>query len=102
MTSGRRNAIPSHAEALACALVTVRLEAQDDAAKRLALEYAAQLDGGKVDLSKVGRQYLDVLAALGLTPAARAALTKGGERAAPQPTGADDLARLRAECAAAR
>lgn len=95
MTARRRNAVPSHTEALAGALSAVGLEQTDDATKRLALAYAAELDAGTVTLDKVGRQYLDVLGALGLTPAARAALAKLTPQTAT--AGSDDLSRLRAK-----
>lgn len=73
----------------------------DDAAKRLAVAYAEQIDADPAALVKVGHMYLATLAALGLTPAARASLAKGGAAGGGNP-GADDLARLRAERAATR
>ena len=102
MPPRRRQAVPTHTRALAAALSALDLETVDDASKRLALEYAGQIDADPTVLVKIGSHYLAVLAALGLTPAARASLAKGGEHAAPQPTGTDDLARLRAEHAASR
>lgn len=93
MATRRRNAVPSHTEALAGALSAASLDATDDATKRLALAYAAGLDDGSMTLDKIGRHYLDCLGALGLTPAARAALTKLMPQTAT--AGSDDLSRLR-------
>lgn len=93
MTTRRRNAVPSHTEALAVALTAASLDDTDNATKRLALHYAAVLDADPDALPKIGRHYLDCLGALGLTPAARAALTKLMPQTAT--AGSDDLSRLR-------
>lgn len=98
MPPRRRQAVPSHTEALAGALAALDLETVDDAAKRLALGYAAMIDADATALQRVGSHYLAVLAALGLTPAARASLAKGGTDGGTP--GLDDLARLRADRAA--
>jgi len=100
MPPRRRQAVPTHTEALAAALSALDLETVDDATKRLALEYAGQIDGDPAVLVKIGSHYLAVLAALGLTPAARASLAKGGTDGGTP--GLDDLARLRAERATSR
>ena len=101
MPPRKSRSVPSHTEALAFALADLDLAVTDDAAKRLAVSYAQALDEMPGLLEKVGPQYLAVLAALGLTPVARAALAKGVPGAAP-PAGSDQLARLRAERAASR
>ena len=100
MTTGRRNGVPSHTEALAVALANLTLTSADDAAKRLALHYAAGLDDGSLELPRVGKDYLAVLGSLGCTPASRAALTKGGAPGDRSDGGADELSRLRERHAA--
>lgn len=53
-------------------------DVRDDAAERVALGYATMLDElGDEMLPKIGAAYLVVLEALGLTPRARAAATRG-------------------------
>jgi len=100
MPPRRRQSVPSHTEALAGALAALDLETVDDAAKRLALGYASMIDADATALQRIGSHYLAVLAALGLTPAARASLAKGGTDGGTP--GLDDLARLRAERSASR
>ena len=68
---------PSVSRALVAALRAVPLGPEDQAATALAKQYAAQIDDG-ADLSKLGPPLLAVLAALRMTPAARAAVVKGG------------------------
>jgi hypothetical protein len=93
MSTRSRKAVPSHTEALAVALSAASLDDVDHATKRLALSYAAMLDADPEAIAKVGRHYLDCLGALGLTPAARAALAKLIPQTAT--AGSDDLSRLR-------
>lgn len=93
MATRSRKAVPSHTAALAVALSAASLDVVDHATKRLALHYAAVLDADPEAIAKVGRHYLDCLVALGLTPAARAALTKLMPQTAT--AGSDDLSRLR-------
>lgn len=94
MPPRRSSAVPSHAGALASALATVTLGPADDAAKRLALEYAQGLDSGTLELAKIGKDYLAVLAALGLTPAARKAAVSGKEAGGGEAAG-DQLSKYR-------
>ena len=82
--------------ALASALSSATLTAADGAARTLAETYARNIDAGG-DLSKLGPGFLATLAALGMTPAARAALAK---KAAPHDHGHDQLGKLRARNAA--
>lgn len=91
-------------EALNDALAAVQLKPGDAAAVALARAYAAELDvktcpecdrGG--DLAKVGPLLLAVLTALGMTPAARKAVTgKGGTDASSGPSPMDELRQRRA------
>lgn len=69
--------------ALRKALKDVSLEPQDQAAARLALEYAAQIDGGQVAIEKVGPALLSALESLGMTPRARKGIVKGGDGERP-------------------
>ena len=59
------------------ALSANEISAVDKATAELALTYARYIDAGD-ELSKLGPALLSCLAALGMTPAARAALVKGG------------------------
>lgn len=65
------------------ALLALTTEPVDAGAVELALTYARHIDAG-ADLAKLGPALLATLTALGMTPAARAALAKGdsGEPAA--------------------
>lgn len=63
--------------ALRAALRDTDLTGSDGAARALAITYARQLDGGE-DPTRLGPALLAVLTALGMTPAARAALTGKG------------------------
>lgn len=67
----------------------------DRACLELALTYARAIDLGD-DLAKIGPALLACLAALGMTPAARAALAKGGTGAAPTKSPLDELRAKRA------
>lgn len=53
-------------------------DARDDAARALALTYAEQIDADPDLLTDLGPRLLAALDALGLTPKARTAITKGG------------------------
>jgi hypothetical protein len=67
-------------EALNGALAAAELEDQDQALVELALAYAHVLDVNSVGTlvkSPVGRDFLKVLTAMGLTPEARKAVSKG-------------------------
>jgi hypothetical protein len=68
--------LPTYAAALERALSEVDTAPTDGAAVRLAYGYATELDQGG-DHAKVGPLLLACLAALLLTPSARAAATKG-------------------------
>lgn len=77
--------------ALRAALSKVDAKPIDTAAVKLAQGYAKALDEGG-DLSKLGPQLLQMLTALGMTPASRAAVTgKGGIRAQPAASSLDEL-----------
>lgn len=65
--------------ALTAALRGVKVQPVDAAVVELARRYATELDGDG-DLGKLGPQLLACLTALGMTPAARAAVAKGGQR----------------------
>lgn len=85
---------PSVLNALSVALKAAGLGEQDKGAVALAKRYAAHLDTEDADLVKVGPLLLSALTALGLTPAARAAVTKGGEQD-DQPDSVDELRQRR-------
>lgn len=87
----------SLAESLQKSLETLELLPRDDAAVRLATEYATQLDGG-ADAVKMGPAYLACLEALGMTPRARAAIAGRGDPASG--SGTSPLDQLRAKRAA--
>ena len=91
---------PSIARALAASLRDAQLGPRDSAAVVLARRLAAELDAGG-DLVKLGPQFLAVLTSLRLTPAARAAGSKGGTTDGGKSGPVDALARLRAERARA-
>jgi hypothetical protein len=79
--------VATHTECLAASVGTLQVRPADAAVIRAAQEYAAELDAGG-DVTKLGPLYIAALTALGLTPAARAALAgKGvptdGQRANP-------------------
>lgn len=83
---------PSVSRALALALRATRTAPEDAAAVALARHYAALIDETPAALQKIGPLLLSALAALGMTPAARQAVAKGGDPA----RGSDVVARLRA------
>ena len=86
----------SLSQALSDALASHQFNYGDLAAVALAKRYAALLDAGDADTaSDLGPKYLQVLASLGMTPVARAALLKGGDPGGQSASG-DALARLRA------
>lgn len=66
------------ADSLQKSLAVLELTEKDEAAVRLATEYATQLDAG-ADAVKMGPAYLACLEALGMTPRARAAITGRGD-----------------------
>ena len=70
---------PSVARALATALKSAPIAPADAAAVALAKVYAGALDDAddSEDLARAGRLLLPVLNALGMTPSARGAITKG-------------------------
>ncbi len=69
---------PSVSRALVAALRAVPLGPEDQAATALAKGYAAGIDADRAELARLGPPLLAVLAALRMTPAARAAVVKGG------------------------
>lgn len=92
---------PSLLGALESALRSVVLTPADGAAVALAREYAKSIDElGAAAQDKLGGKLLDVLEALGMTPKARAALTKGAEP--PKHSGLDELRARREKRAVAR
>jgi hypothetical protein len=87
----------SHVDSLAAVVELLQLRPEDGAAVRLAQEYAAALDADDADVTKLGPPYLAALTALGLTPAARAALTgRGGAARGERPNPLDELRKRRA------
>lgn len=90
---------PSLARALLAALKAVQLRPEDEAAVALAKRYARVIDADEEQIGKLGRELLTVLAELGMTPRARAAVVgKGvgtGDRGG-QPSRADELRERRA------
>lgn len=76
------------------ALKHVEVTPADKAATELALVYAKEIDLG-LDIPKLGPALLACLAALGMTPAARNALVKGGS-GEPAPSPLDELRDRRA------
>jgi hypothetical protein len=89
----RYAALIEDAERIALELAAIRPEdeAQADQLARLTARVDAQ-----VVAADLGPKLLAALAALGMTPAARASVTKGGTPGVGTPSG-DALARLRAE-----
>lgn len=83
-------------DALRRALDDVSLTPADRAARALAESYAQSIDLGG-DLSKLGPAFLACLTALGMTPAARAALTKGAPVEPARTSPLDELRRRRDE-----
>lgn len=83
---------------LAAALDALPLPPTDQAAVALAERYAHELDAadGAGDVAKLGPPYLAALTALGMTPAARKTLTKGGDTDAAPRNPLDLLAEKRA------
>lgn len=69
--------LATHTECLAASVGTLQARPADAAVIRAAQEYAAELDAGG-DVTKLGPLYIACLTALGLTPAARAALAGRG------------------------
>jgi hypothetical protein len=78
--------------AITAALRETELTGADGAAVALALLYAREMDAG-IAASVNGRQLLEVLTALGMTPRARAAVTKGAQSSdhAPSRSKVDEL-----------
>jgi hypothetical protein len=72
------------------ALAVVPTTDADRGTTELAVTYARSIDDGG-DLAKLGPPLLAALAALGMTPVARAALVKGGTRAGPVASPLDEL-----------
>lgn len=77
------------------AVEVLALTPADQGAVRLALTYAQAIDLGE-PVEKVGPPLLAVLEALGMTPRARAAITKGGTSASPSASPLDELRAKRA------
>lgn len=78
------------------ALATLDLGAGDAAAVALARLLAAEIDSDEADVEKLSPRLLAVLDALGLTPKARAALTKrGGSDDKPASDPLDELRQRR-------
>jgi hypothetical protein len=80
--------------ALDDALKGVTTTPADDATIALARAYARSVDCGE-DLSKIGPALLACLKELGMTPAARAALTKGEPREQERRSPLDELRQRR-------
>ena len=78
-----------HELALARALRANGATKADDSAAELAREYARMVDQNPYSLLQIGRQFLEVLVELGLTPKVRAGITKGVAPAAS--SGLDEL-----------
>lgn len=76
------------------ASVSAIAEPRDQAAVDLALTYAAEIDSGEGDLTKLGPALLAALEALGLTPRARKAVKSDGQQPGANPL--DQLAERRA------
>lgn len=68
---------PSLSRALSAALRETAGEKLDGATVALAKRYAAAIDEDPAQLARLGPLLLAALAALGMTPAARAAVVKG-------------------------
>ena len=82
--------------AVAETIASLDLKPEDAAAKKLAQRYAQVIDTNADQawaMRWIGPLLLDALQALGATPAARAALTKGAKPPEDKPNG---LAKLRA------
>jgi hypothetical protein len=94
MTAGRVAPARTLAGAVRGLSADLHLLADDRAALTLALRYAEEIDSGG-DVAKLGPPLLATLAALGATPAARAAIVKGGPPRAATPVSRID--QLRAE-----
>jgi hypothetical protein len=82
-------------EAVRGAVEVLALAPADQGAVQLALTYAAAVDAGE-PVEKVGPPLLAVLEALGMTPRARAALTKGVTNGVPVASPLDELRARRA------
>jgi hypothetical protein len=96
MTSGMADSMASGMEASVRASLAGLDEVRDQAAAELALTYARELDAGCEDIAKIGPALLACLAALLLTPAARAA-AKGVPGASDKPKSRlDEIAERRA------
>lgn len=70
--------LATHAECLAVSVGTLQVRPADAAVIRAAQEYATALDADDADVARLGPLYIACLTALGLTPAARAALAGKG------------------------
>lgn len=68
----------SVSDAVEATVAALPLKPQDEAAVALAVRYAAAIDDGDGDLARLGPPLLAALTALGATPAARAAIVRGG------------------------
>lgn len=98
--AARRSPAAPLTSALTKSLASAATLPQDAAAVELAKRLAAEIDGGG-DLSRLSSNYLAVLASLGMTPAARAAV-KGGAPGASTSPAVDALAELRKRRAGSR
>ena len=81
--------------ALARALKTLPLQPEDAAAVELARVYARELDKREDLVTVYGRGFRETLETLGMTPKARAAITKGDRPATPKSTPMDELRQRR-------
>lgn len=72
-------------ESVAAAIAAAETDPRDRGAVDLALAYAADIDAGEGDLSRLGPALLAVLEALGLTPRARKAVKNDGQQPAANP-----------------
>lgn len=81
--------------AVRAAVKTLALTPADQPAVQLAIRYATAVDAGE-PVEKVGPPLLQVLTALHMTPAARAALVKGGKDAGRSNSPLDELRARRA------
>lgn len=87
--------LATHSECLAASVGTLQARPADAAVIRAAQEYAAALDADDADVARLGPLYIACLTALGLTPAARAALGKGGAPSEQRPNPLDELRQRR-------
>jgi hypothetical protein len=82
-------------ESVTNSLDALEVDDRDGAARDLAVLYATEIDGAPELLEQLGPKLLATLEALGMTPRARSAATKGAPGAAVNPL--DQLQRRRAE-----